>query len=234
MLPSNLPLLAPELSYSTESSRGAISQTLSAGRHRPPFPSRSSPSPPVSPRSGLGRAPRACLPASFPAPAGQGAAGKARGAGEGARGAAQGGSSPRAACPPRLCQPLPRSSERAKREREKESEKGADTGPGFDADLELAVLRLGHGLPGDPQLVEPPEAGQHHGAHLLGVPEAVRAAAAAALGRLLACLLFDHLLRLLRLLHAFLGHGARGRGAHGLRRLRRWGARGPLLAGSSC
>lgn len=39
MLASNLPLLAPELTYSTESSRGAIIQTLSAGRHRPPFPS---------------------------------------------------------------------------------------------------------------------------------------------------------------------------------------------------
>lgn len=118
--------------------------------------------------------------------------------------------------------PAPRSTERAKREKEK----GADTGPGFDADLELAVLRFGHGLPGDPQLVEPPEAGQHHGAHLLGVPEAVRAAAA--LRRLLDCLLLDHLLRLLRFLHAFLGHGARGRGAHGLQRLRRGGL-GALL-----
>lgn len=127
---------------------------------------------------------------------------------------------------PTFSHPLP---ERPARKREK-TQKVVDTGPGFDANLELAVLWLRHGLSGEPQLVEPAEAGQHHSAHLLGIPEAV--GAVAALSRLLAGLLLDHLLRLLRLLYAFLGHGARG--AAGRTGCGSEGGRGFSPAGSSC
>lgn len=104
----------------------------------------------------------------------------------------------RAPPPPAGLRPLnrPRGKERA----------SGDTGPGFDADLQLPLLRLRHGFLGHAELVEPPEGGQHHGSHLLRVPSP-QAAGGAALGGFLAALLLDHLLRLLRSLRSLFGHG---------------------------
>lgn len=214
LLSINPPCAKAELSSQTENSRSAIFQTW--GAWAPAFSPR--PGAHILLPSPLDLAWGGRPSASSPALARGGSETRVR-AWRGCARRFYPGSIPAAAFPPPPQRPA---------RKKRESEKGADTGPGFDADLELAVLRLGHGLPGEPQLVEPPEAGQHHRAHLLGVPEAVRAVAAAALRRLLACLLLDHLLRLLRLLHAFLGHGARGRGAHGLRWLRRWRTGAPL------
>lgn len=41
--------------------------------------------------------------------------------------------------------------------------------PGFDADLDFSILRLGHCLLGYPEFVQTSKAAQHHRSHLFGV-----------------------------------------------------------------